>query len=497
MSTPELPPPSSRAWVVPVAVGLVVAALQGWFVARTAAGMPIDDQWGRESTVYAAWLDGSLRASELWQAHNEHRILWTHLLNLLLFAVNGQWDPLVQVFAIVALRACIAGGLAAGLSAQADWRTRGILGVAVAWLFLPHLSWHNVQWGFQSQVYFSLGFSLAALWLLGAGALTPLKWIGGVTAGAAAQFGMSAGAFVPLALLALAALEIAGDRRWPRERLARIGAALLLAALAAVLRVHVPEHDMLRATSQAQFADVLGRSLAWPYPGNAWAAVAMNLPLALVVFRRLATPAQALPGENYPLLLGFFALAGGVAQAAFRGGGDEFAARVPSRYTDFMVPLVLANAWCVLALLKVATAQRLRVARISALAWLALLVSGWLASSSETWNGIVRAQLRFRDVTTERVRAYQLSRDPAVFEGYRRLFVPSSDPVAILRVLVEPRLAGRLPPALQPERPMGPLSVVVHGLRGHGAIVAAILLAAAAGLVVWRCLALKRPAASP
>jgi hypothetical protein len=54
--------------------------------------LPLDDQWNSEGAwMYPRVLDGTFNVHELFAPHNEHRIVWTHLLNLALFKMNGQW----------------------------------------------------------------------------------------------------------------------------------------------------------------------------------------------------------------------------------------------------------------------------------------------------------------------------------------------------------------------------------------------------------------------
>ena len=177
MIAPVRREPSSwrvRGWM-PAVVFLIVLTAQLWLVARAGTDIPILDQWDVEGRrLYPAWRDGTLGLADLLRPHNEHRILWTHLLNLALFATNGQWDPLVQMAAGAFVRAACAAGLAAWLvrtvgHARGGW----LIGLAVSVAFLPHLAWHNVLWGFQSQVWFSLLFSLLALALLGEPAISP------------------------------------------------------------------------------------------------------------------------------------------------------------------------------------------------------------------------------------------------------------------------------------------------------------------------------------
>jgi hypothetical protein len=105
------------------------------------------------------------------------------------------------------LCAACAGLLVHVLGRNAGAAARAWIAVGVACAFLPHLPWHNVLWGFQSQVYWVLLASVGALELLMPGASTA-RTCAGLAAGGAALLAMGAGAFVPLALLGLARLPL-------------------------------------------------------------------------------------------------------------------------------------------------------------------------------------------------------------------------------------------------------------------------------------------------
>ena len=484
-------PYSRRAvfWALPLAVGLMVAAAQLWLVAKAGTDIPFYDQWGVEGRwLYPAWCAGTLRFADFLRTQNEHHILWTHLLNLVLFAANGQWDPLVQMAAMVGLRAACAGGLAAAL--MPGWGRAGRLLVAagVICAFLPFLAWHSVLWGFESHTYFCLGFSLLAFGLLGTARMSPGRWISGLAAGIAAQLGMGAGAFVPMALLGLAAVRTMESRPrrlawWP------VTVAVPLLVLAAALRVTVPGHAGLEASSPCQFLAVLGRCLAWPYPGNPWVALVANVPLVLVVWQRLTRRQARRPGGDYALLIGFFAMATSVAEAALRGGSPELAVGLPSRYADFQVLLPVANAWCLCALLPAVPERWRLMAWLGALAWLLVLLSGWLALSAQMWRGVIRPRMADRDAPVRLVQAFQATGDARVFTGQPRLLVPGPDLKSVWDVLTDQRLRGRLPPSLQPGRPLGPLSALVRGILRHAtaALWSALAIAAVlAGVGFWR-----------
>jgi len=467
LRTSGTPASDRKHWAGVALVFAIVVVTQLALVAALGTDVPFLDQWNVEGTwLYPAWRDGSLHFADLLRPVNEHRTLWTHLLNLGLFSLNGQWDPLVQLVAIAALRAACAAALAwlAGRGLSRGGRIAVGVGVAIA--FLPHLAWHNVLWGMESHAFFGLGLSVLALAWLGPESRTRGQTWAGLAAGAAALLAMAAGAFIPVLLLALAGLRLnetrtldRGWRRWWPELV------LLLAALA--LAGITPRNTALQAATMADFFLALGRALAWPHIGQPWAALLLNLPLALAVAGRLTRRRRAAAGEDFVLLLAGWAVLTAVAAAWTRGGGDEFAFGVPSRYVDFLVLLPLANVWLLVALVRAARPQWHASARVLAAAWSLFLFVGWLGLSAEVTRRLIRPRLRDRDAPVRLVREFQRTDDVAVFAGQPRLLVPHSDADTVRRVLHDPRLNGFLPPSLQPERPQGPLSRAVRWVLGR------------------------------
>jgi hypothetical protein len=105
--------------------------------------------------------------------------------------------------------------------------------------------------------------------------------------------------------------------------------------------------------------------------------------------------------------------------------------------------------------------------RLVAGAWCVFLLAGWLGLSAQVWRGIVLPRMRDRDAPVRLMREYQESDDPAVYAGQPRLLVPHPDLNAVSTVLHDPRMAGALPPSMQPGQPMGPLSRTTRWLLGR------------------------------
>ena len=457
-------PPWRLVWAV---FGFVLI-LQLLLVARTGTDLPFQDQWDVEGRwLYPAWREGNLHATDLLRPHNEHRIVWTYGLDLVLFAANGQWDPLVQLAAGAVLRAAVAAGLA-GLLVRGAGPAGRIWGMAgVALLFLPHLAWQNALWGFQSSVYFAVGFSVAAFALLSDAQRSRGRLVGGIAAAVAAQLAMGPGLLVPVALLGLAGVRAVEGGGIYRSAGRLLGTALGLIGLAWTFHVSVPAHAALHPENTGQFFNALGRALAWPHVGQPVAAVVLNLPLVWVVLARLGGRHRAAEGEDFILLLGGWAVALSVAMAWTRGGGHEFDAGVPSRYVDFLVLVPLANSWCVVVLLREAAVRRRPAMRLLAAAWGVFLLVGWLGLSAEVMRGLVLPRMRDREAPVRLAVAFQRSDDAAVFAGQPLLLIPHPNLGAVRAVLHDPVMQGALPPSLQPGRPMGPLSRMARWLLGR------------------------------
>jgi hypothetical protein len=389
------------------------------------------------------------------------------LLNLSLFALNGQWDPVLQLFAIAIIRALCAAGIVWQVARFLPVRGGVLAAVIVAIAFLPHLAWHSVLWGFESQVYFALGFSMLALALLAADELSPARAIAGIAAGGMALLAMGSAALVPVALLGLAGLRAIQRRSVERSLVCLVIGAVVLLGLAVMLRVNVPEHSALRAQTAAQFLAAATQILGWPHVNTPFAAVVVNVPLLIVLARRLLQRRTPWAGEDFVLVAGIWSAAIGLATAWARGGSAELLRYVPSRYVDFVVLLPLANIWCAVALTVEASARWKSSARLLASGWGAFVLMGWLGLSAEVMRGLVLPRARDREAPVRLIRTYQASGNASVFEGQRLLYVPHPNLASVDVVLADRRLKGVLPPSLQPEQPMGPLSRATRILLGH------------------------------
>lgn len=469
-------------WLVFVAVALA----QFWLVAHAGTDIPIFDQWDVEGKwLYPTWIDGNLRIEELFRPHNEHRIVWTHVLNLILFAVNGQWDPLIQLMACVILRSACAALVAWILMRTFARREAGCMACLVVVAFLPHLSWHNVLWGFQSQVEFCLGFSLLAIGLLGGESPTNHDRMIGWLAALCAQFAMGAGLLLPFAYVVVAGWRMVERRSGWRSICAEIWPAVVLILLAIGLRTEVPEHASLQASTPGDAFYTFGQMMAWPHTDVPMAALVLNLPMIAWMAARFLLRWK-MPSDGGVAMMGAWTMAICAASAWSRGGGEEFMLGVPSRYVDFVVLLPLVNAWCAVALMSCAPETWLKRARLMAIIWAAFLSIGWLGLSAQTMRGIILPRIADRDAPVRLAVEFQRTDNDAVFLDQPRLLLPHLSPDSVRVVLHDGRLLGKLPPSFQPDVRPGSLTLMVRWADRHNDLVTLCGVVICGVLLLWR-----------
>ena len=140
---------------------------------------------------------------------------------------------------------------------------------------------------------------------------------------------------------------------------------------------------------------------------------------------------------------------------------------VPSRYADFFALLLIANVWCAVRLVAETPEGGRSSARVILGAWGLFLLIGWLGVSAQMLRRVILPWAEDRAARVRLVREFQQTGRAEVIAGQLRLLVPHPNPETERAVLNDPRMAARLPPSLQPERPMGPLSRVGRWLLGR------------------------------
>lgn len=436
----------ARYWPWVLGVGALLALFGAKFrlIQFFGSDVPFGDQWyGELTTTYAPFLDGTFTWQTLFSPHFEHRIVWTRLLDLALLAANGSWDPRLQLvadsFIILTAVAVLLRHVLRALTPLSAAVATGF----IALFFGSQMLWENTLWGFQSQFYFLLLFSLVHVLETSAGRpWSPAWWIGNV-AGLANLFTMAGG---PIS--AVAALGHLAWRRW-RCREAQPGDLFLAAwnlALIACGILLLPEAGIGRHGSPnpgigelfRRICDVLSwPAMDWRFGLLVWA------PALGFLIRCVLTPAKRFgPAWLMPLVL--LALGFALSVSYARGGA------LASRYSDFYCVSVIANLICLLTWPVPARWSRLKLA----LLWVAtLFLIQWLKSGEQAaYLFTLEKDVGHRREEGDSIRQYFRTANPRVLRGKGSF--ETQEIAALEAIRTTPRLQGIMPQSLQLPHPL-------------------------------------------
>jgi hypothetical protein len=315
--------------------------------------IPFWDQWdGELATLYKPLPHGALTWRQMFTFHNEHRIFFSRMLAIVLLAVNGQWDPALQIVVNIFLHAATTVVFAATLWLACGRRWLEWIVVALALAVAPPFALENTLAGFQSAFYFLILVSLLALWLMTRDRVGSLSWVVGWFCSFAAVFTVAGGVLIVPVIGCFIVLRTLGDLRWWRQALANL---IALASVAAVgysaLPPPIPAHAFLKAASVGAFLRAFARNLAFPWITSPRLSLLMWLPLGVLAVMVLVRRFRVGRIEPYLLSLGAWVVLQAAAVAYSRGANGAVPA---SRYLDMlsfgfvvntMALLVVVNNW--------------------------------------------------------------------------------------------------------------------------------------------------------
>ncbi|MGH8032304.1 MAG: hypothetical protein ACREO8_08065 [Luteimonas sp.] len=430
-----------------IAVFVTVVLIRGWYVHRYALPLPFWDQWDSEGDfLLRPWIEGTLSVSDLWQPHNEHRILPTRLTSLMLYEITGQWNNLYSAFFDVLL-AAFAAASALWLAVR-ESGLRGLRWLIVAMVlmcFAAPFAWENFLVGFQSQFYYLMLFAMASI-ALAAWRSDDSRAIATILLLAVLSLLTMASGLVTAAAVVVVYLVRHRQSPLPRAKLWFVVLMLLSIALIGYGTTPRPEHHVaLRADGPINLIDAFDHALGWPVIGYHWAAFWIWLPTVAAVLvllkKKTMTPTDL-------AMLGFAAWS--VAQAAVVAyGRGRGLLELSSRYTELMTPGLIANAWFAVRLLGMGVSSR---PAPKFAAWVIaggyfIVVFAAFAFRFDSDMAAMADRKRLSDIQTQHVRSYLLTHDPAALRQ-PFLQIPYPDAARLQSLLDNKALRESLSPEI-------------------------------------------------
>ncbi len=342
MSDPPESDENGYALSLFIGAALIILGAKLTLIHYYGSDLPFWDQWDTDpQLLYIPYDQGKLLWSTLFAHHNEHRLFFSRLWALSLYAINQQWDAHLQTVANAFLHTFFGLWLVWIL-----WKLNEkkdlwiIMGVFVLILALP-FAWENTLFGFQSSFYFLLGFSSLAILLIPQSRPFSTAWMMGMFFALLSLFTMGAGFFAAAVSLVLVIIRSYREGRmtW-RDGFTLISCLLIL--MAGILLIHVPEaHAGLRPKSLLDFMTALGKNLSWPWIDVPFLFPILWSPFIGLSYRICISKKEKL--SRYPFFvmgMGLWALLQCIAMAYSRGFEGSGPA---SRYMDSLSLIPVVN----------------------------------------------------------------------------------------------------------------------------------------------------------
>ena len=447
------------AWSLFIGASLIILGAKFTLIHYYGSDLPFWDQWDTEpQLLYSPYDQDKLLWSTLFSPHNEHRLFFSRLWALSLYAINQQWDVHLQTVANAFLHTFFGVWLVWILWKLNEKRDLWImLGVLVLILAVP-FSWENTLFGFQSSFYFLLGFSSLAILLIPQNRPLSVPWMMGILFALLSLFTMGSGFFAAMVSMALIIIRAYTERRmtW-HDGVTLISCLLIL--LAGILLIHVPEgHAGLRPKTLSDFITALGKNLSWPWIDVPFLFPILWSPFVILSYRICVSGKEIL--SRYPFFimgLGLWTLLQCIAVAYARGFDGSGPA---SRYMDSLSLIPVVNILAAQYLYRhTATNFKRRKGFIiafsfwyafSVIGFLNLLINGSIEGFSNAGSSLAKQ--------SETVSRYLASGDEDIILQARHMEIPYPDAKKLSLLLHDQEIRERLPVSVRK-----PLAVVPSG----------------------------------
>ena len=329
-----------KSWLTKLPLLCFVALYFGhmWVIYQNSVNVPFWDEW---VLLRPRGLPSGLSWWVFEQA-NEHRIIPTNLLTLLLLYTTG-WNHVVSMLVTYALYGVLLAALYVFARKTVPHLPAWVVFAFLAFLLSP-INWENHFWGFESSYHFAMLFSLLAAYFLFAGPQTGKRLASGAALAVLATYSFFSGLAVVLVLVALFGLfKICRGGRREYLQLAAVALPVLgLMSLYFINYRRVGHHPPAALPHTASFWKFFTNLVSWGF-GFETDSVVLGAVCLLVVLAPLALEVWEkgwrLPASSwavYAFTLGVLCALAAISVGRANGSGR---AKI-SRYSDFAMMLV-------------------------------------------------------------------------------------------------------------------------------------------------------------
>lgn len=444
------------------------------YVSLFVEDLPFWDQWdGEADRLLRPWTEGRLHLDALFAPHNEHRILFSRLLTLIIFKLNNnQWDNLVETYVNAALFGAMWTMLCAWLHKKDISKKFQIVTFTVIFIIaIQPYGWENMVAGFQSQFFF---MAIAAIGMVAMAAFRPMSrstWLWLCLAGAMSLFTMASGVLACISAAVVTLLRERKDSSSKKYTLAVIMSMAVLTAIGLALVPHLPYHDALKSVGFHEHFSSLLTGLMWPmqpFDSQHW-SIRHCLAIAILIW--MPTTIWAIRFLKHKQVSSAELFAAGIAlwvvlqtAAIAHSRGHDMTA-LASRYMDISAIGLAVNAWFAIALFRQQGGAFIRVgARAIAILFFLAAIYGLETRVRSDWEQMSERH-RLTLIQTINVHNYVRTGD---FSHLTQPFlhIPYPDPNRLKTLLDTQTISAMLPPSVRNPLPIN--GGILEGFRIGG-----------------------------
>jgi hypothetical protein len=412
-----------------------------WLIKVYGNATPFWDQWDAEAAgLYKPLSDGTLTWKQIVDHHNEHRIVTTRLLALLLLYLNKTWNPLLQMVTNAGLH-LMAVLLFNALLIKVVGRNNltALLAFSLILFCIPY-GWENTLVGFQAQFYFVLFFSIASIWLIVSNEPFDKRWWTGVAVGVLAFLSLASGVFVFFTAMLVGLIAyLLKLRKTVRQLLACAVLAVLF--LAGVLLTPIlPYHDIYKAHSLLELYRSLKVALGWPIHYNLLSVGIRNLPIGIFVVFMLWKRPAANDSRWFLFALCAWSLLQAVSIAYGRAAGP-----LAPRYKDLhIIPIFLSFA-CFIPLIEAGIGSWRNYAVAGFIAWTTILLTSIGLNSVKYLPGELNTKREWNIAEEKNTRNYVATGNINYLRNKPEMHIPYPDADRLAAIIELPGVREILP----------------------------------------------------
>ena len=228
---------------------------------------PFWDQWDAEgSSLYVPIIEGHFDPAVLVSPWNEHRILFTRIINLAIFYAVGLWYPALQMVVNSFIHCATIFVTVYLLTRNIDFYARSILLLVLPLIFVIPFDVGNTLVGFQSQFYLLVLFSVLSVHMMSKSRAFSGIWLRGLMLSVASYFSMAPGALTAVAAGVTMALQIvAGSRQRTIREFVGIAVCVAFAVIELLNIPYIPSYASYKANSLSAFAMAVIEQASYPF----------------------------------------------------------------------------------------------------------------------------------------------------------------------------------------------------------------------------------------